>query len=134
SKVWVVYHRPLGMDNGSSENPAESRPAPRPGRSGSGEGAFERRRQIADQVRAVLDADRVSDQVVLDPDLEPLLTRQLVEAHDRRLLDERLDPAQRGGDVGNGAGVDHPRRRVEIPRHLEGDHAAEAAHLLPGYG
>src|SRR5919108_3152922 len=69
-------------------------------------GAIERLGQIRDQIVRILDADRVANQVVLDAHLQALLSRELVEAHDRRLLDEALHAAERGCDVGNRARVD----------------------------
>src|ERR1700732_3295227 len=58
--------------------------------SGRGEGAVQRLGEVGDQVVGVLDADREADQVVLDADLEALLAGELVEAHDRGLLDQAL--------------------------------------------
>src|SRR6266481_3358420 len=122
SRVAGVYLGRAGEDNAPG----------RGGGSGGGEGAVEGLGEIGDQVVGVLDADREANQVVLDADLEPLLAAELVEAHDRGLLDQALDSAQRGRDERDRARVHHPGRRVEIARDLEGDHTAEAAHLLAG--
>src|SRR5581483_4812052 len=70
---------------------------------------LERLAEVFHQVVRVLEADAQADQVVLDADLEPLLGRELEEAHERGLLDERLDP--------------------QVALHLEAHDAAEAAHL-----
>ena len=63
------------------------------------------------------------------PTCEALLGRELVEAHQRRLLDQALDAAERRGDARDAAAVDDARRGVEIARDLERHDAAEAAHL-----
>src|SRR5690242_8874178 len=97
-----------------------------------GEGSVEGLGEVGDQVVGILDTDREADQVVLDPDLLPLLAGELVEAHDRGLLDEALHPAQGGGDEGDRARVHHPGGRVQVARDLEGHHPAEAPHLLAG--
>src|SRR5262249_16750364 len=65
-----------------SERPAGPR------RSDLGERAVQSLGEIGDEVVGVLDADRITDEVVLDPDFEALLARELVEAHDGGLLDE----------------------------------------------
>src|SRR6266850_5189727 len=127
-RVAEVYHGWAALDNAPAGwDPRARRRAPI--RSGSGEGAVEGLGEVRDQVVGVLDADREADQVVLDADLEALLAGELVEAHDRGLLDQALHPAQRGRDERDRARVHHPGRRVEIARDLEGDHPAEAAHL-----
>src|SRR5580765_7967529 len=102
------------------------------GRSGAREGVVERLGDVGNQIVGVLDAHGVADEIVLDTDLEPLLGGELVEAHDRGLLYEALRPAERRRDVRDAAGVDRARGRVEVALHLEGDHAAEAPHLLLG--
>src|SRR5688572_9110085 len=95
-----------------------------------GEGAIEGLGEIRDEVVGILDADRVPDQVVLDPDLEALLAGELVEAHDGGLLDEAFHAAQRRRDVRDGARIHDPRGGIEVPTDLEGDDAPEAPHLL----
>ena len=92
---------------------------------------FEGSGEIGDQIVGVLDADRVADQVVLDPDLQPLLGGELVEAHQRRLLDQALDAAERRRDLRNAAAVDDPGSGFEVAGNLERNDAAEAAHLAP---
>src|SRR6266436_2809831 len=128
-RVAEVYHGWAALVNAPAGwDPRARRRAPI--RSGSGEGAVEGLGEVRDQVVGVLDADREADQVVLDADLEALLAGELVEAHDRGLLDQALHPAQRGRDERDRARVHHPGRRVEIARDLEGDHPTEAPHLL----
>src|SRR5689334_22804236 len=78
---------------------------PRSSRSGR---ALESLGEVGNQVVRVLDTDGVADEVVLDADLKTLLARQLVEAHDGRLLDEALDTAERYREIGDPASVDDP--------------------------
>src|SRR3989442_15274692 len=83
------------------------------------ERAVEGLREVGHEVVRILDAHGVANEVVLDADLEALLGRQLVEAHDRGLLDEALPPAERRGDIGDRARVDYPRGGIQVAAHFE---------------
>ena len=56
---------------------------------------------------------------------------ELEEAHQRRLLDQRLDAAERRRDLRDLHRVDDARGGVEVALDLEAHDAAEAAHLAP---
>src|SRR5262245_26349934 len=101
-------------------------------RSAFRKGAVEGLGEVGHEIVGVLDADGVADEIVLDADLQAFLGRELVEAHDRRLLDQALDAAERGRDVGDRARVHQARGRVEIAADLERHHPPEPAHLPPG--
>src|SRR5437588_8041757 len=97
-------------------------------------GGVERLRQIGDEVLHVLDADSEPDQAVVDPDRLALLRGQLEVGHQRGLLDERLDRAERRRDGGQLARVDEPRRLAQPAFEQEAHHSAESLHLLAGDG
>jgi hypothetical protein len=61
--------------------------------SGSDSWAFERSGQIGDEIIGILDADRVANEIVFDADEKAFFGRKLVEAHQRRLLDQTLHTA-----------------------------------------
>lgn len=50
--------------------------------------------EVSDEVFAIFDAHRITDQVVLDADHQALFGGELVEAHERRLLDQAFNPPQ----------------------------------------
>ena len=86
--------------------------------------------QVGDQVADVLEADAEPDQVA--GDLERGARHRGV-GHPARVLDQRLDPAQRlgqGEHLGPAAGVDGG---LLAARTRKADHAAEPAHLPLGH-
>src|SRR5262245_43785386 len=106
----------LGALPASLSHPGRRQGRPRSSWSGR---ALESLGEVGNQVVRVLDTDGVADEAVLDSDLKTLLARQLVEAHDGRLLDEALDAAERDREIGDPAGVHDPRGGVEVAPHLE---------------
>jgi len=92
---------------------------------------FEGGGEIGDQILRVFDAHRVTDQVVLDPDLQTLFRGELIETHQRGLLDQALDTPQRGRDLGDAASINDPGRSLEVTGNLERNNAAKSAHLAP---
>src|SRR4249919_1671690 len=94
---------------------------------------FEGGGEIGDQIFRILDAHRIADQVVLDSNLETLLGGELVEAHQRRLLDQALNASQRRCDLRNATAIHDPGSRFEVAGNLERNDPAEAPHLAPGY-
>src|SRR5919106_4637867 len=114
-EAYFLYVERPGQGGNEADGPFS------PAASAAGEGAVEGLGEVGDEVVGVFDSDRVANEVVLDPDLEPLLGGQLVEAHDGGLLDEALDAPQGDGEVRDGAGVDHAGGGVDVAADLERD-------------
>src|SRR5262245_26030362 len=89
---------------------------------------LERLAEVRDELVRVLDADGVADEVVLHADRLSLLRRELVEAHERGLLDEALHAAEARRDLGDRRRVHDAARADEIRIDLERHDATEARH------
>src|SRR5207244_5921535 len=89
----------------------------------------ERALEIAAQVALVLDADRQPDEAVGDAERGAPIGRDARVRHDRGVLDQRLDAAERLGEREDLAGAEEAARLVEPAAQDEADHAAEARRL-----
>src|SRR5262249_9282557 len=87
--------------------------------------------EIGDEIFWVFDPDRVANQVIFDPDLQTLLGGELVETHQRRLLDQTLYAPQRGRDLRDAACIHHPGSGLKVAGNFERNDTTKAAHLAP---
>src|SRR6185295_13944119 len=96
---------------------------------------LERVVQLGDQVVDALDADREAHQAVVDAQPGAHVLRQRGVGHDRRVLDQALDPAQALGEREQAAALEEALRGIEPALQHRGDHAAVAGvHLAQREG
>src|SRR5205807_534449 len=92
--------------------------------------AVERLEQIFHQVLPVLDSDAEADEAVLDAEHAPRLRRNRGVRHDRRMLDQALDAAERLRAGEDAQRLQQRARCGKAALDDESEHAAEAGHLL----